>query len=226
MFPQIVILGGFVLMVTIPEFVIITIIAVGAGWLLYELFPETKKQKAKRNQKAINDLRQLSEAQKNRAIETGRTLINLVKTPGYVYAFAQRKIFNRGRIIIPADNYDGNAMKIGYTTKPPDVRAIELEDEYEGRVFAPVVIAKVNWCCEVERRVHEKLKLSGKWLWREMFDVTPDEAAKAIREAVKELDGTKILSFETRDTRSERFTKGESCRDTPLGPDLVDKIPF
>jgi hypothetical protein len=47
--------------------------------------------------------------------------------------------------------------------------------------------------------------VADKELWREMFDVSPDEAEKAIRGAVKMTEGAKLLNFEKRPEPSELF---------------------
>jgi hypothetical protein len=205
-------------------------IAIGlwiAYWLVTDkhghLHAVTFGQKQSRNRRALKHLRAAANRKQNYAESRSSSFRNPIKKRGYVYAFAQKKVFGVNEISDKEDYYRGNAMKIGYTTGDPGTRARELSKEYNTRVFEPAIIAEVNWCYEVEQRVHSIL--APKWLWREMFDVTVEEAENAIWGAVKNTEGVELFDIKKITTRSDYFNKGGIYFKTDR-PGNAEDIPF
>lgn len=149
----------------------------------------------------------------------GREFKNPLETEGYVYAF--RSVQTAGH-----RGYSGNAVKIGYTTKDPYKRAEELnkEDDYTGRIFEPAFWFRVSHCFEVEQTVHELLHRKKKKLWRELFDITEEEANEIIEEAVKETDGAKKIKLIVSKKRIKEFVDAVHAHERPS--ELDDEIPF
>jgi hypothetical protein len=219
---------------------------IGAGiYFAWELIKEGKEHSdAKKNPLPV--LRKKAAGKKNTAIKLGAEFDNPKRAKGIVYAMYQKKVIDKGghpKRDKNFDYYEGNAMKIGFTTQDVDVRAFQLQEEYGNRIFDPCIICLVNYVYEVEQKTHEFLE--DKELWREMFDVSPSEVEKTIKGTVKELKGAKILNFEKRANPSELFRNSNDAQSYSLAmrrklfsegkirndpdhidPEIDDEIPY
>lgn len=181
---------------------------------------EQKERDRKRNDKdIISRQRDRSKKAQSYAEKMGGEFNNPLKADGNVYAFrSKQKYVGRG--------YSGNAVKIGYTTKDPFKRAEELNEgnEYGDTIFEPICWFEVNHCFEVEQNAHELLRRRKKSLWRELFNITEEEAKGAIEEAIKKTDGAKQVKLVVPKKRIKEFV------DAPLvlekSDEIEDEIPF
>lgn len=223
----------------VTALILAAILCVGALYLLIEVLTIAEHTKAKKD--PLSALRKKAMDKKNTAIALGDEFKIPTKMKGVVYAMRQKKVRNKEehpKRDKNFDYYEGNAMKIGFTTKDVDIRALQLQEEYGNRIFDPCIICEVNHVYEVEQKTHELL--ANKELWREMFDISPNEAEKAIKDAVKELKGAKILNFEKRASPSEPFSSSGDVQTYSLAmrrklfsegkiendPDHYEEIPF
>lgn len=192
------------------------------------LTPEEKKEKERKlkekerkrlDRNAIANHRASENKSKAYAKQMGREFKNPLETEGYVYAF-------RSVQTAAYRDYCGHAVKIGYTTKDPYKRAEELnkEHDYTDRIFEPAFWFRVSHCFEVEQTVHELLRRKKKYLWRELFDITEEEAKEIIEEAIRETDGAKKIKLIVSKKRIKEFVDAVHAHERPS--DLDDEIPF
>ena len=128
---------------------------------------------------------------------------------------ADRRV--RGWVYVQTNQSLPGLVKIGFSTKEPAIRAVQLSGtglpypyvvEYDVLVHGPL---------EVEQAVHKHLKALGQHEAKEFFRVTVTVAVQTIREVI-ETQGKKLLSENLADTTVDAAeVKSEVARPKSVG---------
>jgi hypothetical protein len=219
-----ILIGAAIIVISKVGFGTIISIVVGGAVIAFVVLAilssiEESRKHARAKREPLTVLREDAEYRRTKAIERRGELDIPAGMQGVVYALFQKKVLdnnNESNRDPMYDYYDGNAMKIGYTTRNIWLRVDELCDEYGNRVFEPSVLCTVKCCYEVEQETHKLLK--DKELWREMFDVTPNEAALAIKKAVQNVERASLVTLEQSNLPSPDFS---NCRNKQAYKEVV-----